>query len=409
MLGVGAVMVGCGGESQQATAAQNTVIKSSASEAENKTGHDHGDAAHDAVAHTHTTKMLFSAQPTKVQAGKPATWTLKIVDDIDNTPIKDFETVHEKLMHLIVVSKDLRWFNHLHPEYKGNGVFTVQATLPSGGDYEIFADYTPKEREHEVAQQSVSVEGNPKPGPKLVADKLEGAWMTKRTQSAPEGEPDKLSGTEYEVALMPMPAKMETGKDMMLHFQVRDAQGKPVQLQPYLGALGHLVLISGDAKTYLHTHPMGAEGHEGHGASAAPQSASDVMFHTQFAKPGIYKAWGQFQHNNKIITAPFVLNVGGTEQTAKSTSTSATGQKLTVNIDGGYSPSTLNVKAGQPVEITFVRQEKLGCGDVVQIPTAGIKRTLKTGEKTTMTFTPKAGTTRFTCGMDMYDGKIVAE
>jgi plastocyanin domain-containing protein len=85
-------------------------------------------------------------------------------------------------------------------------------------------------------------------------------------------------------------------------------------------------------------------------------------------------------------------------------------QATTVTIDGGYSPAVVNVKAGQPVKLTFVRKEKQGCGEEVQFPSLNLKRTLKPGEKTVVTFTPKkAGEIPFTCGMKMYEGKVVAK
>jgi plastocyanin domain-containing protein len=83
-------------------------------------------------------------------------------------------------------------------------------------------------------------------------------------------------------------------------------------------------------------------------------------------------------------------------------------QRATVVVDGGYSPATVAVKAGQPVELTFLRKEQSGCGDVVQFPTLGLKRALKTGEKSVVAFTPKkAGAIPFTCGMGMYRGQVL--
>lgn len=334
LLCAGLLVAGCAGQSGSQS---SSAPPGSTAEVAETSGdaHDHGGAAHDAVAHTHGTSMQFSSQPQQVAAGQAATWTLKIANE-DGTPVKDFAVVHDKLMHLIVVSKDLSWFNHVHPEYKGDGVFSLRTTLPRGGEYKLFADYTPKDGEHEVAQQEIRVAGsNTLPAkPTLVADKMQGAWMIKRVSSHAEDTPPTAGGTPYQVALMPMPANLEAGKDVMLHFQVRDAAGKPLSdLQPYLGAMGHAVILSADAKNYLHTHPTDGE-HAGHGAhggagsGAAESNASstrggpDVMFHTNFPTAGMYKVWGQFRHNNKIITAPFVVNVGGTA--TKTASTSAT-------------------------------------------------------------------------------------
>jgi hypothetical protein len=327
VLSAGLAVAGCGGQNaSQSSAPPGSTAEVAETAAD---AHDHGSAEHDAVAHTHGTSMQFTAQPQQIAAGKPATWTLEISNE-DGTPVKDFAVVHDKLMHLIVVSQDLSWFNHVHPQHKGDGVFTLSTQLPHAGQYKLFADYTPKGGEHEVAQHELRVTGsNPLPvKPTLVADRMQGAWMIKRAMSHAEDSPPAESGTPYQVALMPMPAKLEAGKDVMLHFQVRDAGGKPLNdLQPYLGAMGHAVILSSDAKNYLHTHPTDGE-HAGHGAmdhgggtqsgtgkadTSSTRGGPDVMFHTNFPTAGLYKVWGQFRHNNKIVTAPFVLNVGGTQ------------------------------------------------------------------------------------------------
>ena len=82
-------------------------------------------------------------------------------------------------------------------------------------------------------------------------------------------------------------------------------------------------------------------------------------------------------------------------------------QKVTVTIDGGYSPSILSVKAGKPVEITFVRKSAAGCDGTLVIPDLKFEKNLKQGEKTVVKFTPKkTGSIGFQCGMAMYKGQI---
>lgn len=84
-------------------------------------------------------------------------------------------------------------------------------------------------------------------------------------------------------------------------------------------------------------------------------------------------------------------------------------QRATVTIQDGYTPATLNVKAGKPMELTFVSKGD-SCANTVSIPTLDKTLTLKNGQKTIITFTPKEGKTlNFACGMGMYQGKIVAK
>lgn len=279
-------------------------------------GHAHDDGGHSDHGTTQTTRIEFAAEPAAIPVGKPATWTITVVDAKTGEPVTDFDIAHEKLMHLIVVSADLSWFNHIHPRHEGNGVFTVETTLPASGTYRLYADYLPKGKSQEVLRHELATEGG-QPSPTMilpVPDTLNSDGLFAKTVgSNPEGSPDQIEGS-YHVTLQPMPTELTAGTDVMLHFRVNDAAGKPVALEPYLGAMGHVVIISSDGKEFLHAHPTesGAEGgeHEGHGEPSTGGAGTEVVFHTNFPAPGFYKVWGQFQKGGRIITAPFVLKIG---------------------------------------------------------------------------------------------------
>jgi len=83
-----------------------------------------------------------------------------------------------------------------------------------------------------------------------------------------------------------------------------EREGRPVtDLQPFLGTLGHLIVISEDRRHFVHSHPLPpAEGERA-------QSGPAVVFSTLFPAPGRYKAWAQFQHEGRVLTADFVLEV----------------------------------------------------------------------------------------------------
>ncbi len=89
-----------------------------------------------------------------------------------------------------------------------------------------------------------------------------------------------------------------------------------------------------------------------------------------------------------------------------STGTSA---QATIVVRGGYEPSVVRVKAGQPVRLVFDRQETSGCSEEVVFADFGIRRFLPAHQQTAIEVTPpKAGVYAFTCGMGMLRGKLVA-
>ncbi|MEW9668430.1 hypothetical protein [Ammoniphilus sp. 3BR4] len=69
-------------------------------------------------------------------------------------------------------------------------------------------------------------------------------------------------------------------------------------LTPYLGAMGHVVILDEAAQNFLHVHP--AAHHE-------------PIFETKFDKPGLYKIWAEFKQNGKVRAFPFVVEIKGAE------------------------------------------------------------------------------------------------
>ena len=90
---------------------------------------------------------------------------------------------------------------------------------------------------------------------------------------------------------------------------------------------------------------------------------------------------------------------------------SATGiPQVRIVVDGGYSPASVRVKAGQPVRLVFDRRDNSSCSEEVVFPDFGIRKYLPTGQQTTIELTPpSAGTYDFMCGMSMLRGTLIAE
>ncbi len=203
------------------------------------------------------------------------------VKDKDGKPVNKYDVNHEKLLHLIIVNHDLSFFNHIHPEFKGDGTFTVNTSFPAGGEYKVFADFIPTGGANTTLSEWVKVEGKEGKHAAIAAD----ANLVK-----------EVDGKEIELSMSAAKPK----EDVTLTFNIRDAKTKKGinNLQPYLGAVGHVVILSEDANQYLHVHPIDEKA-----------TGPDAKFATSFPQSGTFKIWGQFQHNGEVFTVPFVVNV----------------------------------------------------------------------------------------------------
>jgi hypothetical protein len=279
-------------------------------------GHDHAHGA-EAAAVTHTVTVAAGGGK-EIEAGKVAAmvFTLK---DAKGAPVKDLDTVHEKVLHLLAVSKDLSWFAHEHPTRRADGTFTMPMTFPAGGEYTLYFDFTPKGSSQQVVPVKVTATGTPKAAVPLSVD---------------ADKPKTIDG--FTVALDTEGA-IKAGGNAHMSFNITK-DGKPVStLRPYLGAMGHLVIISEDGTQFVHAHPheggehgaSGADTHGGHGADSkkddhgghgGPAPKADVQtggpkvdFEAHFKEPGTYKAWGQFNlgtaEKEKVLTVPFTFTV----------------------------------------------------------------------------------------------------
>ncbi|GBG05975.1 hypothetical protein PAT3040_00464 [Paenibacillus agaridevorans] len=225
-------------------------------------------------------KASFSFASGTAKASENTKLNVQVTDSNDQT-VQDFEWNHEKLMHIIIVNKDLSYFNHIHPEWDGKGTFTVDTSFPNGGEYKVFADFVPKGGSGTTLSEWVKVDGETKPQESVTAD----AELVK-----------VVDGKEVTLALGSTKAKAEA----KLSFTVKDDKTKEgiSNLEQYLGAVGHVVILSEDAEQYLHVHPVDEKA-----------SGPEAEFMTAFPNPGTYKIWGQFQHEGKVFTVPYVVKI----------------------------------------------------------------------------------------------------
>ncbi|MEO7041457.1 MAG: cupredoxin domain-containing protein [Gemmatimonadaceae bacterium] len=112
-----------------------------------------------------------------------------------------------------------------------------------------------------------------------------------------------------------------------------------------------------------------------------------------------------------IVTWVYWYFFGAARGTATARAAESGGApEITIIVKGGYDPSQIRVKSGQPVRLTFDRQETSSCSEEIVFPDFGVKRFLPPFEKTTIELTPpRAGKYGFMCGMSMLHGSLIAD
>jgi hypothetical protein len=227
--------------------------------------------------------MTLKVLTDNFQAGAKQTFAFQILQH-DGTPLVKYQPKHDKLMHLIVVRRDLSNFQHIHPNLGPDGVWRVPLTVAEAGEYRIFADYMPMWGIHnETLGADVSVSGNFQPRPLPKAS-------------------DTTSVDGYTVT---MKGKPIPGKSVKMTLSVAK-DGKPVtDLEPYLAAFGHLVVLRDGDLAYLHAHPEGTPG------DGKTKSGPDITFFVTAPSFGDYGMFLDFQHQGVVRTAAFSVHVDG--------------------------------------------------------------------------------------------------
>ncbi|CAG9622042.1 hypothetical protein [Sutcliffiella rhizosphaerae] len=223
--------------------------------------HSHGDAHDNESDSEVTADVEISGE----------TLTVKLIDNQGN-PMDDLEVNHEKLVHLILISEDLEIFRHLHPEKIDPGVFNVDANLEEGM-YQAFVDIKPSELPYMI-----------KPHPLMVGD--HGTHGDAHAHLHPDTEWTKEQNG-YSVTLEV--DNFSVKDNVVLSFNIEGAEP-----EPYLGALGHVVVVNETLEEFIHVHPRAGE---------AP------VFEAHFSKPGMYKLWAEFKLNGEVYAFPYVLEI----------------------------------------------------------------------------------------------------
>ncbi|WP_342536503.1 hypothetical protein [Sporosarcina sp. FSL K6-3508] len=195
--------------------------------------------------------------------------TIELKDKHGKTP--ELGVSHEKEMHLIVVSADLKEYIHGHPEKQADGVYMLQRELRDN-DYKIFVDIAPKNLSYTVSPITLHVGHayHPNHGNELKVD----TDFVKMV----DGYSVELKANNF-----------EAGQDISLLFDLRGATP-----EPYLGALGHVVILDENAEHFIHVHPV---------------SDDKTQFKTVLTEAGKYKLWAEFQFDGEVYVYAYVIEI----------------------------------------------------------------------------------------------------
>lgn len=223
--------------------------------------------------------FTFLPEATLLPSGNNVGVTFRIMGP-DGQPVTKYETTHDKDLHLIAVRRDMTGFQHVHPTLAVSGVWHTHLDL-SSGPWRLFADFKAAGAEDLTLGTDVSVAGDYRPQPLPAPSKT-------------------TTVDDYTVTLT---GDLSAGSSSKLTLSVSRGDAPVTDLQPYLAAYGHLVVLRSDDLAYLHVHPQGAPG------DGVTKPGPDVIFYATTPSTGTYRMFLDFKHNGVVRTAEFTATV----------------------------------------------------------------------------------------------------
>lgn len=223
----------------------------------------------------------IAAEPRAIEPGKNTQFTFRIEDPKTHALVRDFEIVHEKLYHLFVVSQDLRFFTHTHPELHSDATFRLDLRLPKPGMYRVLSDFYPKGGTPQLAVNTLMASG--------------GEFEPEPAKLAPDLAPQRAENIDVE--LVTEPAQPLAGRKTTMLFRVKPNDG----IELYLGAWAHMLAASSDLIDMIHSHPIQA--------TDRGSDYKQLQFSLLFPRAGIYRVWVQTQRKGVVNTVAFNVPV----------------------------------------------------------------------------------------------------
>jgi hypothetical protein len=248
-------------------------------------------------------EVEWTSEPDPLVAGVEGAFKLQVLGS-DGAPIQDLQQNHDRMVHTVFISRDLRTFVHRHHEDYAEltaddlraARFRFPLTLPAAGDYLVAFDYAHRN-----------------------------LWLQSTSTLAVAGAPDQQPTPDVDVqptqlvddvlVALNWEADPVAGREARWTARVLDDEGAPVtDIVQYLGADGHSVFVTADSTWIAHTHAW-VPGVENMSPSMDMEHVYDgpeIPFRYTFPTSGMYRMWVQFVRRpdpGHVYNASFAFEV----------------------------------------------------------------------------------------------------
>ena len=234
-------------------------------------------------------------------AGQLTQVFVNIFNTSSGEPVSDLDVVHDRRLHMFIISEDFEEFVHTHPDdyelglnESDRGSYFVFYSFPKVGKYLIVADYTVGGRN--------AVKSFP-----ITAYSEGGTYSSEMAK--PVFDYSKSGNFDGYDIYLESPAEVESGKEVNLDYRIERGGDGVTDLQNLLGSAMHVVVVKSDMTNVSHTHAY-VPSHTLH-VGSMPQRYSGPVVPVRYTFPsgGDYVVFSQFMHDDRVVTTRFFVSV----------------------------------------------------------------------------------------------------
>lgn len=237
----------------------------------------------------------------------------------DRLRLDDLVPDHGHLMHLFLVSTDMKSLWHLHPNKDQIGQFSEALPRTPAGHYRIYADIV-----HETGFPETEIGAIDLPS---ITGQNPSGDDSGGTDLSVGDKVSQLSGG-YQMVWERDSAPLKTRQTLWFRFRIEDKNGNPAtDIEDYMGMAGHAAFIRDDGEVFAHVHPSGSVpmaaaekaqkgisgSNRGSGMDMTAMNhvtpSGEVSFPYGFSQPGDYHIYVQVKRAGHVETGAFIAHV----------------------------------------------------------------------------------------------------